>query len=155
MTRDTLSEQTARKYDTYGSTVFRLCYIMMCNKKDAEDATQDTFVRYMNKQPAFENSSHERAWFLRVAANICRDHRRISFRHKEVALEETITSKEESDDTEILWEVLSLPDKYKIPIYLHYVEGYSIQDITEILNCNESTVKTWLFRGREKLKLEL
>ncbi|HHX52176.1 MAG TPA: sigma-70 family RNA polymerase sigma factor, partial [Erysipelothrix sp.] len=57
-----------------------------------------------------------------------------------------------NDDHKVLQEVFDLPLKYRQVIYLHYYEGYSIKEISNLLNKNESTIKTQLSRARERLK---
>ena len=58
-------------------------------------------------------------------------------------------------EDETLWEVFTLPEKYRNPIYLFYYEDYSIREIAEVLGEQENTVKTHLKRGREELKKRL
>ena len=145
----------SEKYEAYGAMLYRLCYLLLCSKTDAEDAVQDTFIRFLQKQPGFTNDEHEKAWLIRVAKNICYDKQRFRFRRKAVALSEAETISFAPEDSEVLRELMCLPEKCKTPLYLHYYEGYSVQEIAEMLRSTESAVKTWLFRGRQKLKLML
>ena len=57
----------------YGDMLFRLCLIMLKNKSDAEDAVQETYIKYFQKSPSFESKEHRKAWLIRVATNQCRD----------------------------------------------------------------------------------
>lgn len=144
-----------QKYERYGNLLYRICFIMLCNKTDAEDAVQDTFVKYMRYHAAFTSNDHEKAWFIRVATNVCRDRQRFRLRQKVVPLHDVEHYAGVAQDAKVLEEILSLPAKCKTPLYLHYFEGYSIQEIAQMLKSNESTVKSWLYRGRQKLKLEI
>ena len=66
---------------TYGNMLFRLCLVTLGNASDAEDAVQETLIKYLQKAPAFENTEHEKAWLITVATNKCRDILRFQKRH--------------------------------------------------------------------------
>jgi RNA polymerase sigma-70 factor (ECF subfamily) len=53
--------------EKYSQMLFRICYSILNNKHDAEDALQETFLRYMLKAPLFKDSEHEKAWLIKVA----------------------------------------------------------------------------------------
>ena len=57
----------------YSDMLFRICYCILCNKADAEDALQDTFVKLLTKAPVFADDEHEKAWLIKVATNISRN----------------------------------------------------------------------------------
>ena len=59
--------------NTYGNMLFRLCLLTLGNAADAEDAVQDTLIKYLQKAPVFESADHEKAWLITVATNRCRD----------------------------------------------------------------------------------
>jgi RNA polymerase sigma-70 factor (ECF subfamily) len=128
---------------------------LLCNKSDAEDAVQEAFVRYLRKPREFMSTEHEKAWFIHVARNVCRDRQRFRFRQRAVPLHEAEQYAAVAEDSGMLRELLSLPLKCKTPLYLYYYEGYSVKEIARMLGSNESTVKSWLSRGRRKLRLEL
>lgn len=141
-------------YDAYGGAVYRLAMVYLSNRADAEDVTQEVFLRLLCRAPDFEGGEHQKRWLLRVAANLCRDHLRGFWHSRAVPLDETIPAVT-PEEQEALGAVLALPDKYRLPIHLHYYEGYSVAEIGEILKLGESAVKMRLKRGREILKLEL
>ena len=116
---------------------------------------QDTFAKYLQKTPDFHSTEHEKAWFITVATNCSRDRRRSMFVKKTVCLEEIEEYAETPEQSQALDQLMALAPKYKTILYLHYIEGYKIKEISEILGMRENTVKVALFRGREKLKLEL
>ena len=137
--------------------VYRICYVYLRSRADAEDAVQSVFLRYLQKQPVFRDENHERGWLLLTAKNICRDMLRSWWRHR-VGLDELpepaipMRDKEPSELTEAL---LALPEKYRITLYLYYWEGYPSREVAALLGCRESTVRTRLQRGREMLKNDL
>ena len=137
----------------YSDMLYKICIVILCNEQDVQDAIQDTFCRYMEKKPHFRDTEHEKAWFIRVATNICRDMIRFRLRHPKVCIDELENSLVAPRQREALEELLELPVKQKMVIYLHYVEGYQIKEIAEILRITEGTVKMRLKRGREQMKL--
>ena len=59
--------------EKYGDMLFRICFSILLNEADAEDALQETFIRYMTKAPLFSDSDHEKAWLIKVATNLCKN----------------------------------------------------------------------------------
>ena len=131
--------------------------IHLKNYYDTEDIFQTVFLKYVLNSVEFENDEHEKAWFIRVTINACKDLIKSFFRSKTVPLDEILTYSENiSDDKkEVLEAVLSLPLKYKNVVYLHYYEGYTAPEISKILNKNVNTVYTLLKRSKEMLKNKL
>lgn len=138
--------------EKYYSMIFKICLILLCNEKDAEDATQETFVRYMTKRPKFQNEEHEKAWLIKVAENVCKDILRKSNHRKTITIEECQCCTYGMESNALLNAVMALPEKYKIVILLHCVYGYTLKEIAGILQIGESAVKMRLSRGKEKLK---
>ena len=105
----------------------------------------------------FENEEHEKAWFIRVTINACRDMLRNFFRSHTVSLEEVLNQAVEMspDHSEVLEAVLTLPVKYRDVVYLHYYEGYTAGETAKILGKNVNTVYTLLTRSRQMLREKL
>lgn len=136
----------------YSDTLYKVCIVILCNEQDAQDAIQDTFCRYLEKKPKFRDEEHEKAWLIRVATNICRDMIRFRLRHPKVDIDEVENILVAPEQKETLKELFALPVKQKTVIYLHYVEGYQIKEIADILGITEGAVKTRLLRGREQMR---
>lgn len=151
------AEDLSRAMEEYADMVRRICFVHLKNRHDTEDIFQDVYLKYLLTETPFENSAHEKAWFIRVTINACTDLLRYLSRRKYVPLEVISEESEglDSASTEILETVLKLPDKYRNVIYLYYYEGYSALEIAGILRKKENTVYTWLSRARELLKEEL
>jgi len=134
----------------YGHSVQSLAFLYLRNKHDAEDVSQDVFLTYFRKAPLFLSAQKEKAWLMRVTANRCISLLREPHR-KEVPLTDDLPelSKEEGD---VFQAVLQLEEKYRIPIHLHYYDGYSLKEISRILNVPYGTVGSYLSRGREQLR---
>jgi len=151
----TIRSQTFEEaYDTYSGAVYRLAMVYLGRRADAEDVTQEAFLRLLDRAPAFTSEEHKKRWLLQVTANLCRDQLRGFWRRRVTELEDTLPAAP-TEELEALGAVLSLPEKYRLPIHLHYYEGYSVAEIAGILKLGQSAVKMRLKRGRELLKLEL
>ena len=142
--------------DRYADMVRRLCLIHVKNQADSEDVFQTVFVKYVLSSAVFENDEHEKAWFIRVTINACRDLLRSFFRSRTVPLEELIDlPAEESDTKEVLGAVLELPEKYRDVVYLHYFEGYTASEIGQLMKKNVNTVYSLLTRSKKLLREKL
>ncbi|MEG1140704.1 MAG: sigma-70 family RNA polymerase sigma factor [Lachnospiraceae bacterium] len=141
--------------DRYSNQLFRMSIVMLGNEADAEDAVQETFYRYLKATPLLQNEEHEKAWLFKVTGNICRDMLRFRSRHKQVSIEELDDYYEDEEGKEILREIIELPEKLKQVIYLHYIEGYSVIEVSRILNISVNIVKKNLQKGRAQLKIRL
>lgn len=138
----------------YGTPLLRLCLMMLGRNMDAEDAVSETFFRYFQKAPSFQDASHEKAWLYTVAANICRD--MLRKRKRLLSLEDSTLSSfaQAPEDRSVLEALEALPEKYRTVIYLHYIEGYKTGEIAALLDIRPGTVRKRLQYGREQLKLE-
>ncbi len=143
--------------DLYADMVRRLCLIHLKNQADSEDVFQTVFLKYVLSFAVFENEEHEKAWFIRVTLNACRDLLRSFFRTRTVPLEELIDLPEQAppDTRYVLEAVLDLPEKYRDVVYLHYFEGYTAPEIGEILKKNVHTVYSLLERAKKRLREKL
>lgn len=137
--------------EKYADMLIRISYSYMKNMSDAEDVTQDVFIRFLEKRPDFENVNHEKAWLLRIAINLCKDKLKSAYFKNTEPLEGDFIDTTK-DDNEIIQAVLTLPLKYRSIVLLYYYEDYSISEISNILNIKESTVGSQLSRGRKLLK---
>lgn len=141
--------------EKYGDMVKRICFLHLKNEFDTEDIFQNVFIKYLVYEGEFENGEHEKAWFARVTINLCKDFLKSAFRKNTVSMEylsENTPAAQDEEKREVLRAVLSLPDKYKNAVYLHYYEGYTAGEIGKIIGKKENSVYTLLARAREKLK---
>ncbi len=141
-----------RALEEYGNSLYRLCSVMTGNREDAQDAVQDCFLRYITKAPDFKDSEHEKAWLIRVATNICHDILRSRRRSSFVSLDEIRNLGTSEDNAQILGLLISLDEKYRVVMHLHYVEGYKTEEISSLLGISLSAVKKRLQRGRDALR---
>lgn len=141
--------------EKYSTMLFRICYTILSNEADAEDALQETFIRYMTKAPLFRDSDHEKAWLIKVATNVCKNMVRFKTKHACVNLEELKNIGISSTDTDVFSLIMRLPSKYKIVLDLYYIEGYKANEISNIIGISPVAVRKRLQYGRKLLKLEL
>lgn len=136
---------------SYGNMLFRLCLITLGNTNDAEDAIQETMMKYLQKKPAFENAEHEKAWLITVATNKCKDILRFRNRHPVVNAEEITAFTDDASDSGILDALMTLPEKYRTVLVLYYVEEYDMKAIAKMIGRTSSAVKMRLQKGRRLL----
>ena len=149
-------EDAALALRRHGDAILRLAFSYLHRRDEAEDVLQDTLLQYLQKAPPFSSAEHEKAWFIQVTLNACRDLLRFWARRPTVPLEElTAQAVPESEDRGVLEAVLSLPQKYRDTVYLHYYEGYSAPEIGALLGRNTNTVYTLLNRARAMLREKL
>ncbi len=146
------ADELERVMQTYGNMLFRIALITLGNASDAEDAVQDTLIKYMQKAPEFQEKEHEKAWLLKVVSNTCKDRLRFRNRHQTVDIEEIRELSEEIRDTGILEALMSLPEKFRVVLTLYYVEEYSIETIAKVIGRTTSAVKMRLQKGRKLLE---
>ena len=151
-TKEDTNETASRLLDQYGNMILRLSYSYLHNQSDAEDILQETLIKYLQTAPDFAGPVHEKAWLLKVAANLSKNRIDYNRLRKTDKLEETLVAKERQD-LSFVWEaVKQLPANYRAAIHLFYYEGCSTAEIARILDRKESSVRSDLRRGREQLK---
>ena len=150
-------QETNRAIERYADTVRRICMIHLKNHADTEDIFQTVFLKYVLSSVSFENEEHERAWFIRVTINACKDLLKNFFRSHTVSMEEVLEqpAEIEQDHREVLEAVLSLPARYRDVVYLYYYEEYTAPQIGRILGKNVNTIYTLLNRAKKILREKL
>jgi RNA polymerase sigma-70 factor (ECF subfamily) len=142
-----------RIFHLFKADVFRLAFSYTKNRYDAEDITQNVFVKLYNYNNQFNGDSHIKKWLIKVAVNECKTMLLSPWRKRISSL----TEKEQnigfssSEKSELFYAVVSLPKKYRLVVHLYYYEDYSIKEISQILKLKETTIQTQLSRAREKL----
>ncbi len=145
-------------YEKYANDVLRVSYFYLGDRQQAEDVTQDVFVRLLTHAPELE-AGREKAWLLKVALNRCRDLWRGSWVKRVVlgspAMELT-PAPDQMDDRlekqELMAAIRRLPADFRDVILLHYYQGYGISEMAELLRVPEGTISSRLSRGRKKLE---
>ena len=143
-------------------TVFRLARSILSDIYLAEDVTQDVFVRVWQQREAILRSDHPRAYICRIAHNLAIDRLRHRERERSFAIEEVAITSRNYDDTERSDMVMltkrfisELPERQRIVIHLRDVEGYEFEEIAQILEVDEASVRVNLSRARKSIKEQL
>ena len=152
---DTDLEQTINEYS---DTLFKICFLILKDENDVKDVLQETFIKYMTKAPDFKSEEHKKAWLIKVSQNKCREFLRFHKRHAAVPLDEveesiSVTNGMDTYSIEMLSLIWNLKYKLKSVVILYYIEGYSIKEISQIMEISESAVKKRLERARKELKM--
>ena len=132
--------------EEYGDMLYRICLVSLGNAADAEDAVQDTFLKYIQKAPSFESGEHEKAWLIRVAVNTCKD--MIKSRRPRADIDAVQRSAPLQSGGEVMAALMSLPEKFRTVLILHCVEGYSVNETAKIIGKSPSAVKMRLQKAR-------
>jgi len=145
-------------YDRHVDMVYRVCYSMMGNKQDAEDAAQTVFVKLMENDRPFTSIEHEKAWLILTARNHCRDMHRKWWKKKVVDLDPSVmelAGAATMERRELEDNLRKLPSTLRLLLYLYYYEGYKVVEIAEMLTLNPNTVKSQMRSARKRLKLQM
>lgn len=144
-------------YHRQVDSVYRVAMLYLKNPQDAEDATQTAFMKLMNKPVEFESEAHEKAWLIVTVSNVCKNQLSNWFKKKRTDFDAVapLLQVENRETSDIMEQVLRLPDDLKTIIYMYYFEGYSVKEISHYLKLNESTLRSRMQKARELLRLEL
>jgi len=149
---ETTAQIAERLMKDYGNRLLRFAYSYVHNMEDAEDILQDTLIQYMRTAPKFENEKHEISWLMTVTANLSKNKIKANNIRRADELNEELVA-EEKTDLSFIWEaVKSLPADYREVIHLFYQEDLTTAQIAETLGRKESTIRSQLKRGRDRLK---
>ena len=145
-------KRCAEAMRVHGDAVYRLAFARCRNTPDAEDIFQTTFLRFYASPIPFSNPEHEKAWLLRVAANLSKNRLSYNKLRQTDELSEELAA-EGREDLAFVWDaVRQLPVQYREAVHLFYYEGLSTRQIASVLDRSEATIRSDLHRGREQLK---
>ena len=143
----------AELFQCYGNSVYRLAWSYTGSQQDAEDVTQTVFLKLLEGRARLEVGK-EQAWLFQVTVNECRSLWRKLSRHRWEPLEEA-AGLAAPEERSVLKLVMDLPAGDRAVLYLFYYEGYSTQEVGELLGLSQTAVTTRLQRARKKLKERL
>ncbi len=156
--------QTAEQNDAFSAlyrrhiqTVYNIALSYLKNPAEAEDVASDVFVQLLESGMTFADDTQARAWLITVTRNRCKNHLKHWLRRRRASEEvmEHIPVESAAPELRQVMEALCrLPERYRLPLMLFAVEGYSIRETAEILHLNESTVRTRIARAREIIRKE-
>ena len=132
-------------------TLYRVCYAMLPLAADREDAVQECLKKAWEKRGSLRDERYLQTWVIRILINECHN---IQRRAKREAPAEALPDRPapEGADRGLHDALLHLETKLRLPIVLHYMEGYSVAEIARMLRLPAGTVKSRMLRGRKALK---
>ena len=122
---------------------------------DAEDAEQETFLKAWKHMERFQgrNQCTPKTWLMKIACNTCRDHMRRAFRKHEVPKADLSAFLQgDSDDRELILDVMNLPEKYRAVILLFYLQNMTVRETALALHISPSTVSRRLEKAKRLLR---
>ena len=128
--------------------LYRAALSLLGDPQEAEDAVQDTFVRYLERAP--EELENPGAWLMRVLVNNCKSRLRLAWR-RVGPLPDALPAPA-MEEREVLEELFALPPADRAVLHLYYYEGYTTDEVARITGQRPGTVRTRLSRAREKLR---
>ncbi len=156
------NDDIEKAIDDFGSTVWRVCVSFFGREQDAQDAFQETFLKYaLADAVTFADEEHRKAWLIKVSSNVCRDMLRAAYRKdvsfgdeaEGIACDQSCeVNHPQSRRLEIIEAFRSLADPPRLPLYLSLYEGYTAPEIAEMMDAPVNTVYSWLSRGKKVLK---
>lgn len=161
---DTISLKAGEGFEQvmefYMPMVYRIAFARVGNREDAEDITQNVFLRYYKANCGFDSEEHRKAWLIRCAVNCSNSFAGSAWLRHRASDEGMENMSEESEDftdktdrkSAVMQAVTRLPDKYRLVIHLFYFEDMSVADISKMIKIRENTVRSQLSRAREMLK---
>lgn len=147
-------EEFTRLFLLYRVSIYRICLCSLKDPSEAEDVTQEVFLKLYTKAPVLSSDEQVKAWLIRVAVNACRDVFRSARYRLTEPIDENIggTPADNTEENRLLTIITQLKPKIRTVMYMYYYEEYSVREISELLGISETAVSSRLQRGREQLK---
>lgn len=164
------TESFALLVEKYKDIIFGICFSLLKNYHDANDAAQETFIKVYKSIKRFKFDSSFQTYITRIAINTCKDEfRKQSKNNAAISIdddENSVEIRDASDTPEAAFEkkerrekvrqaILELPEKYREIIILRDLNGASYEEISKILKISQGTVKSRINRARLSLKENL
>ncbi|MEG0127112.1 MAG: sigma-70 family RNA polymerase sigma factor [Clostridia bacterium] len=152
-----MEQKLIRLVEEYQTCLRRMCYALLRDEDEAQDAVQETFLKAYKAMAAFRGECNEKTWLMRIAINTCRDFRRSAwyrYLDRRITPEDLplAASPEEEAHAELTAEIMRLPQRLQEVTLLHYYQNMTTREVAEALQIPQSTVSARLKRARLKLR---
>ncbi|MBR3503451.1 MAG: RNA polymerase sigma factor [Clostridia bacterium] len=149
-------EEFERRIIGMQDTLYRVASTILPRPCDREDAMQECVFRALKKRDSLRDDRAMQGWVIRILINECYVMLRRSLRERLTdELPEPEPQPDPGANPDVFRALFSLKRDLRLPLVLHYVEGYSVEEIARILRTPAGTVKSRMARARKKLKLQL
>ena len=145
-------EEFERRIIDLQDTLYRVASTILPRPCDREDAIQECIYRALRKRDSLRDDDALRSWVIRILINECYVMLR---RFKRERPTDELPQPDPDANPDVFRALYSLKRDLRLPLVLHYVEGYPLEDIARILRIPCGTVKSRMARARKKLKLKL
>lgn len=152
MNKDTFTKEVLEAE----STLYHVSKSILIHEQDCEDAVQGAILKAYNKLDTLKEEKYFKTWLVRILINECYSLK--SKEHPQVPYEEYLEfskADDKKDYSELYLAIQNLPERIRITIVLYYVDGYTVEEIKQILGIPSGTVKSRLAKGRKLLKIKL
>ena len=142
-------EQSIRRLQ---GRMYRVAVSILWNDEDAADAMQEAVLRAWQKRRSLRDERAFDVWLMRILLNECRNIQRKN-RYRALPLEESLAGAvAEPPDTGLQEALRRVPEQHRVALLLHHLDGYTVQEIAQMLRLPESTVRGRIYEGRKRLK---
>ena len=137
--------------------LYRIAHAMLFNDADSADAIQAAVFKGWMKKAALREDRYMETWLIRILINECRDMLRKRSAKILPLMDELLPGEDErmAEDLHLRDALRSLPEKYRLPLLLHHLEGYELSEIAEMLSITPQLVKSRLHQARKRLRGKL
>lgn len=152
-------EKVLNLFESYADDIFRFALSYVKSKQEAEDIVQDVFLKLLTKQIVF-SVGKEKSYLMKMTANMCKNYlkssRYITTADIDYDALNVVVSCKSDTNSEFLFDaIMKLDIGQRMPLYLHYYEGYSYSEIAKILKISNSSVAMRISRAKDNLRLFL
>lgn len=138
-------------------TMYRVAKSMLQNEQDCADAAQQAILHAWERLDTLRRPQYFKTWLIRILINECTSLLRQRQRQApyEPALAEAIPAASPADHSDLYDALMALDETLRLPVVLHYLEGFKTREVAQMLNIPEGTVKTRLRAARVQLRKDL
>lgn len=131
--------------------LYRISRTILSGDADCQDALQEALIKAWMRRESLRSEAAFDAWLIRILINECRILARGAKRHRHEELDEALAAPP-APDRALSDALNSLAEKYRLPVALHYAEGYRVEEIARMLRSPVGTIKSRMHYGRKLLK---
>jgi RNA polymerase sigma-70 factor (ECF subfamily) len=134
--------------------MYRVAISLLRSDADAADAIQEAVFKGWIHRERLRDGDRFEAWLMRILVNECRNIQR-KWKRRAEQLDESIVAEEDAPDPALRDAIQALPERLRLPLVLHHIEGYPLREISAILKVPQTTIKSRLYQARAALRQAL